>query len=40
MALVSDPPEIGQHNDQVLGEIGYDAAAVAALKSAGMLGPK
>jgi crotonobetainyl-CoA:carnitine CoA-transferase CaiB-like acyl-CoA transferase len=38
--LVSDPPEIGQHNDEVLAEIGYDKAAVATLKSAGMLGPK
>jgi crotonobetainyl-CoA:carnitine CoA-transferase CaiB-like acyl-CoA transferase len=38
--LVRDPPEIGQHNDEVLAEIGYDAAAIADLKSAGMLGPK
>jgi crotonobetainyl-CoA:carnitine CoA-transferase CaiB-like acyl-CoA transferase len=38
--LVSDPPEIGQHNDEVLAEIGYDRAGIAALKSAGMLGPK
>jgi len=38
--LVSDPPEIGQHNDEVLAEIGYDAAGIAALKAAGMLGPK
>jgi crotonobetainyl-CoA:carnitine CoA-transferase CaiB-like acyl-CoA transferase len=38
--LVSDPPEIGQHNDEVLAEIGYDGAAIARLRSAGMLGPK
>jgi crotonobetainyl-CoA:carnitine CoA-transferase CaiB-like acyl-CoA transferase len=38
--LVRDPPEIGQHNDEVLAEIGYDALAIVALKSAGMLGPK
>ena len=25
--LTSDPPEIGQHNDAVLAEIGYDKAA-------------
>ena len=29
--LVSDPPEIGQHNDEVLGSLGYDAAAIKAL---------
>jgi len=38
--LVSDPPEVGQHNDEVLAEIGYDGEGVARLKSAGMLGPK
>ena len=29
--LTSDPPEIGQHNEEVLGALGYDAAAIAAL---------
>jgi len=38
--LVRDPPEIGQHNVEVLAEIGYDDAGIAALKAAGMLGPK
>ncbi len=38
--LILDPPEIGQHNDAVLAEIGYDAPAIAALKAAGTLGPK
>ena len=38
--LVSDPPEIGQHNDEVLAEIGYDKAGIAALQAAGVLGPK
>jgi len=38
--LLSDPPEIGQHNDEVLTEAGYDAAGVAALRTAGLLGPK
>jgi crotonobetainyl-CoA:carnitine CoA-transferase CaiB-like acyl-CoA transferase len=38
--LVSDPPEVGQHNDEVLAEIGYDKAAIAALAAAGALGPK
>ncbi len=38
--LVSDPPAVGQHNDAVLTAIGYDAAAIAGLKAAGLLGPK
>ena len=38
--LTSDPPEVGQHNDAVLAAIGYDAAGIAALKAAGLLGPK
>jgi len=37
--LISDPPEIGQHNAEVLAGIGYDADGIAALASAGMLGP-
>ncbi len=36
--LVSDPPEIGQHNDEVLAVLGYDAAGIGKLKTAGMLG--
>jgi hypothetical protein len=35
--LVSDPPEVGQHNDEVLAEIGYDEPDIAALKSAGIV---
>ncbi len=38
--LVRDPPEIGQHNDEVLAEAGYDPAGIAALKAAGVVGPK
>ena len=38
--LLTDSPEIGQHNDEVLAEIGYDKAGIAALTSAGLLGPK
>jgi crotonobetainyl-CoA:carnitine CoA-transferase CaiB-like acyl-CoA transferase len=38
--LTSDPPEVGQHNDAVLAAIGYDTAGIAALKAAGLLGPK
>ena len=38
--LDRDPPTVGQHNDEVLAEIGYDKAAITALAQAGMLGPK
>jgi crotonobetainyl-CoA:carnitine CoA-transferase CaiB-like acyl-CoA transferase len=38
--LRMDPPEVGQHNSQVLAELGYDTAAIADLESAGLLGPK
>lgn len=38
--LVSDPPEIGQHNDEVLAALGLGTAEIATLKSAGLLGPK
>jgi crotonobetainyl-CoA:carnitine CoA-transferase CaiB-like acyl-CoA transferase len=38
--LTLDPPLVGQHNDEVLAEIGYDVAGIAALKSAGLLGPR
>jgi crotonobetainyl-CoA:carnitine CoA-transferase CaiB-like acyl-CoA transferase len=38
--LVSDPPEVGQHNDEVLTEIGYDSEGIGRLRSAGMLGPR
>ena len=38
--LVMDPPEVGQHNDPVLREIGYDDAGIAKLAAAGLLGPR
>ena len=42
--LVSDPPEIGQHNDEVLAEIGYDGAGIAAAEVGGdaraQIGPR
>ena len=31
------PPKLGQHTDEVLGEIGYDANAIAALRAQGAL---
>lgn len=30
-------PQLGEHNEQVLGELGYDEAAIAALRAAGAL---
>ncbi len=30
-------PQLGEHNEQVLGELGYNAAAIAALRAAGAL---
>ena len=38
--LISDPPEIGQHNEEVLAEIGYDKAGIDGLRSGGTLGPR
>lgn len=31
------PPLLGEHNDEVLGDLGYDAGAIAALKTAGAI---
>ena len=36
--LVSNPPEIGQHNDEVLRETGFSEAEIDALKKSGALG--
>src|SRR6185312_12408923 len=30
--IVTRPPMLGEHTDLVLGELGYDAAAIAALR--------
>jgi len=35
--LVADPPSVGQHNDEVLAALGYDEAAIAALRREGVL---
>ena len=32
------PPSLGQHTDEVLGELGYDAARIEALRSSGAVG--
>lgn len=31
------PPELGEHTDEVLAEVGYDAAAIAALRTTGIV---
>lgn len=36
--VVSATPEAGEHNDELLTELGYDAAAIAAMRSAGAIG--
>lgn len=37
-ASVATPtPEAGEHNDEILGELGYDAAAIAELRKAGAI---
>jgi formyl-CoA transferase len=30
-------PEMGEHTDEVLGELGYDAAAIAGLRDDGVV---
>ncbi len=35
--IVSRPPMLGEHTDLVLGELGYDAAAIAGLRKAGAI---
>ncbi len=37
---MSDPPEIGQHNDQVLAEIGYDVTADGCAQVGGTVGAR
>jgi crotonobetainyl-CoA:carnitine CoA-transferase CaiB-like acyl-CoA transferase len=35
--IVSRPPMLGEHTDLVLGELGYDAATIAALRESGAI---
>jgi crotonobetainyl-CoA:carnitine CoA-transferase CaiB-like acyl-CoA transferase len=37
LPLRHDPPSVGQHNDELLRELGYPDAEVAALRAAGVL---
>ena len=35
--IATRPPTLGEHTDQVLGSIGYDADAIAALRQSGIV---
>ena len=35
--VVAHPPALGEHTDEVLRELGYDAAAIERLKSDGIV---
>jgi crotonobetainyl-CoA:carnitine CoA-transferase CaiB-like acyl-CoA transferase len=35
--VVSPPPELGEHTDQVLGGLGYDPAAIAGFRRDGVV---
>jgi crotonobetainyl-CoA:carnitine CoA-transferase CaiB-like acyl-CoA transferase len=35
--IVSRPPTLGEHTELVLGELGYDAATIAALRENGTI---
>ena len=34
------PPDLGQHTDAVLGEVGYSGAEIAAMRESGAVGPR
>jgi crotonobetainyl-CoA:carnitine CoA-transferase CaiB-like acyl-CoA transferase len=35
--IVARPPQLGEHTDLVLTDLGYDAAAIAALREKGVV---
>ena len=36
-AIKGPPPLLGQHNDEILGELGYSAAQIDELRAGGIL---
>jgi crotonobetainyl-CoA:carnitine CoA-transferase CaiB-like acyl-CoA transferase len=36
-AFRSPPPLLGQHTEEILGELGYDPAAIRSLREAGVI---
>jgi crotonobetainyl-CoA:carnitine CoA-transferase CaiB-like acyl-CoA transferase len=36
-AITARPPTLGEHTDRVLAELGYDAAAIEALRQGGIV---
>jgi crotonobetainyl-CoA:carnitine CoA-transferase CaiB-like acyl-CoA transferase len=35
--VVSPTPDAGEHNDEILAELGYDAAAIAQMRAEGAI---
>jgi crotonobetainyl-CoA:carnitine CoA-transferase CaiB-like acyl-CoA transferase len=36
-AIHRRPPTLGEHTDRIMAELGYDAAAIASLRQAGVI---
>jgi formyl-CoA transferase len=36
-AIISPPPVLGEHTDEILNSLGYDGAALASLRAKGVI---